>query len=100
MTTEEKDLKRTRYDTYADLIRVIAHRGHCTLSRAARSTNLPVDRAKKALQYLCGRGLLNEREDNGRKGYRVTARGYTYLELYKQIRTFVGAPPSPYFSTY
>lgn len=100
MPTEEKDLKRTRYDTYADLIRVISHRGHCTLSRAARSANLPVDRAKKILEYLCNRGLLNKREEEGHTGYRVTARGYTYLELYKQIRTLVGAPASPYFASY
>ena len=98
MSTENKDLKRTRYDTYADLIRVISHRGHCSLSRAARSSNLPVDRAKKVINYLCGRGLLVEGVEDDRPGFRATARGYTYLELLKQIRTLVGAPPSPYFA--
>ena len=94
MEQTEKEMKRTRYDTYADLIRVIAHRGFCSLSRAARSANLPVDRAKTTIQYLCNRGVLVEKEENQRKGYKTTARGFTYLELYKQIRTLVGAPES------
>jgi predicted transcriptional regulator len=98
MSDGEKELKRTRYDTYADILRVIAHRGHCTLSRAARSSNLPVDRAKKILTYLCDRGLLTKSMTEDHTVYRATARGFTYLELYKQIRTLVGAPSSPYFA--
>jgi predicted transcriptional regulator len=100
MSHGEKELKRTRYDTYADLIRVISHRGFCSLSRAARSANLPVDRAKVTIQYLCDRGVLVEKEENNQKGYKTTARGFTYLELYKQIRTMVGAPEPTTFGVF
>ena len=56
--------KRTRYDIYAELLRVIYIWGFCPLTRAARSTNMPVDRAKDSIGELCARGLLEE-DDEG-----------------------------------
>ena len=90
--TEFREFNRNRYDIYAALIRVIAIHGGCPLTRAARSTNLPVDRAKEAIGYLCGRGLLEEGEEEGRRVYRVTVRGRQYLELYKRMALLVGTP--------
>ncbi len=89
-------LKRTRYDIYAMLIRVIIVHGYCPLTRAARSTNLPVDRAKKVIEFMCERGLLAEDEEDGKRMFRVTVRGNQYLELYKRIAGLVGMPiPEP-----
>lgn len=89
-------LKRTRYDIYAELIRVIYIYGHCPLTRAARSTNMPVDRAKISLTELMDRGLLEDEDDDGRTVYKVTVRGHQYLELYKRMAGLVGIPiPDP-----
>ncbi|MHA1483846.1 MAG: winged helix-turn-helix domain-containing protein [Candidatus Thorarchaeota archaeon] len=89
-------LKRTRYDIYAELIRVIYIYGHCPLTRAARSTNMPVDRAKTSLTELMDRGLLEDEDDDGRIVYKVTVRGHQYLELYKRMAGLVGIPiPDP-----
>ena len=89
-------LKRTRYDIYAELIRVIYIYGHCPLTRAARSTNMPVDRAKTSLTELLDRGLLEDEDDDGRRVYKVTVRGHQYLELYKRMAGLVGIPiPDP-----
>ncbi len=88
--------KRTRYDIYAELLRVIYIWGFCPLTRAARSTNMPVDRAKESIGELCNRGLLEEDDDEGMRVYKVTTRGHQYLELYKRMAGLVGIPiPEP-----
>ena len=88
--------KRTRYDIYAELLRVIYIWGFCPLTRAARSTNMPVDRAKDSIGELCRRGLLEEDDDEGMRVYKVTTRGHQYLELYKRMAGLVGIPiPEP-----
>ncbi len=93
----KKDLqKRTRYDIYAELLRVVYIWGYCPLTRAARSTNMPVDRAKESIGELCARGLLEEDDDEGMRVYKVTVRGHQYLELYKRLAGLVGIPiPEP-----
>jgi len=97
MSTKKSDLmKRTRYDIFAEIIRVIYVYGYCPLTRAARSTNMPVDRAKEAIDYLCKRGLLETEDDEGKRVYKVTVRGNQYLELYKRMAGLVGIPvPEP-----
>jgi predicted transcriptional regulator len=88
--------KRTRYDIYAEIVRVIHIYGYCPLTRAARSTNMPVDRAKETITELLDCGLLEENHDNGSKVYVVTVRGHQYLELYKRLAGLVGIPmPEP-----
>ncbi len=89
-------LKRTRYDIYAELLRVIFIWTSCPLTRAARSTNMPVDRAKESITELVGRGLLEEDDDDGMRVFKVTVRGHQYLELYKRMAGLVGIPiPDP-----
>ena len=88
--------KRTRYDIYAELLRVIYIWGYCPLTRAARSTNMPVDRAKESITELVDRGLLEEDDDDGMTVFKVTVRGHQYLELYKRLAGLVGIPiPEP-----
>lgn len=96
MPRRKKRMKRTRYDIYAELIRVISIYGYCPLTRAARSTNQPVDRAKETILTLVERGLLEEDDDDGQTVYKVTVRGHQYLELYKRLAGLVGIPiPEP-----
>ncbi|MFX1577807.1 MAG: winged helix-turn-helix domain-containing protein [Promethearchaeota archaeon] len=96
MAQEGPSLKRTRYDIYAMLIRIIVIHGYCPLTRAARSTNLPVDRAKTTLQFLEDRGLVEVIDEDNRRLFRVTTRGRQFLEMYKRMITFVGMPmPEP-----
>ncbi|MHA1248174.1 MAG: winged helix-turn-helix domain-containing protein [Candidatus Thorarchaeota archaeon] len=92
MPRRREVLKRTRYDIYAEILRVVYIYGYCPLTRAARSTNMPVDRAKTAIEHLVERGLLDEEEEDGRRVYKVTVRGHQYLELYRRLATLVGMP--------
>ena len=91
-TRKKERIKRTRYDIYAELIRVIYIYGRCPLTRAARSTNMPVDRAKDSISDLMARGLLEEEVDGRAKVFIVTVRGHQYLELYKRMAGLVGVP--------
>ena len=96
MSKKGERIKRTRYDIYAELIRVIYIYGYCPLTRAARSTNMPVDRAKDTIGELLERGLLEEEVEDGSRLYKVTVRGHQYLELYKRLAAMVGMPiPEP-----
>jgi predicted transcriptional regulator len=89
-------VKRTRYDIYAELIRVISVYGYCPLTRAARSTNMPVDRAKESILELVDRGLLQIDDEEGSILYSVSVRGHQYLEIYKRLAGLVGIPiPEP-----
>ncbi len=87
-------IRRTRYDIYADILRIVLVYGYCPLTRAARSTNMPVDRAKTAIDHLLEYGLLEEDEEEGRRVFRLTTRGHEYLEIYQRLITLVGAPVS------
>jgi predicted transcriptional regulator len=96
MAQAPQELKRSRYDIFAMLIRVIMIHGYCPLTRAARATNLPVDRAKKTIEYLRNRGLLEEQQEDAHRTFRATVRGSQFLELYKRLVALVGAPmPEP-----
>jgi predicted transcriptional regulator len=96
LAREAQELKRSRYDIFAMLIRVVMIHGYCPLTRAARATNLPVDRAKKIIEILRDRGLLEEAKEEEHRAFRVTVRGSQYLELYKRLVALVGAPmPEP-----
>ena len=90
------EYRRTRYDIYAEILRVIYIYGYCPLTRAARSTNMPVDRAKESITELMDRGLLEDEDDEGMTVYKITVRGHQYLELYKRMAGLVGIPiPEP-----
>ncbi len=87
--------RRTKYEIYSDLLRTIAKRNQCTLTRASYGANLPVDRAKKALKFLASKGFAKEDNMGDRTVYKITKRGLEYLETYKQMRKMFAALEEP-----
>jgi len=83
--------RRTKYEIYADLLRTIAKRQQCTLTRASYGANLPVDRAKKALKFLASKGFAKEENIDDARVYKITKRGVEYLETFKQMRKLFAA---------
>jgi predicted transcriptional regulator len=83
--------KRTKYDIYADIIEMIAKKDLCSLTRISYGANMPVDRAKKAVNFLVLHGFIKEITVDGRKKYRATKWGLEYLETFKRIRKFFAA---------
>ena len=83
--------RRTKYDIYADVIEVIVRKGLCSLTRISYGANMPVDRAKKILNFLVSHGFINEVNTDDRKKYRATKWGLEYLETFRRMRKFFAA---------
>ncbi len=87
--------RRTKYDIYADSIEVIAKKGMCSLTRISYGANMPVDRAKKTLDFLVSHGFIREVIAGDRKKFRATKWGLEYLETYKRMQKFFAALKEP-----
>jgi predicted transcriptional regulator/KaiC/GvpD/RAD55 family RecA-like ATPase len=87
--------KRTKYDIYADVIEVIAKKDLSSLTRISYGANMPVDRAKKVVNFLVSRGFIREINVNDRKQYRATKWGMEYLETVKRMQKFLAALEEP-----
>jgi predicted transcriptional regulator len=83
--------RRTKYDIYADIIEIIARKGLCSLTRVSYGANMPVDRAKKELNFLMAHGFISEVLMEDSKKYRATKWGLEYLETFKRMRKFFAA---------
>ncbi len=90
-----RERRRTKYDIYADIIEVIAMRGLCSLTRVSYGANLPVDRAKKILNFLVSHGFVRERTVGDSKKYGATKWGLEYLKTFKQMQRFFAALEEP-----
>jgi len=87
--TEEQ--RRTKYDIYADVIEIIAKKDLCSLTRISYGANMPVDRAKKILDFLVAHGFVHEVFIGDSKRYRAAKWGLEYLETFKRMRKFFAA---------
>lgn len=83
--------KRTKYDIYADVIEMVAKKDLCSLTRISYGANMPVDRAKKVVNFLVSHGFLSEIVIGSGKRYRATKWGREYLETFKHMRKFFAA---------
>ena len=54
--------RRTRYDIYYDILETVRRKGATGITRISYGANLPVDRAKEAVEFLMSHGLLDEDE--------------------------------------
>ena len=87
--------RRTKYDIYADSIEVVAKKGLCSLTRVSYGANMPVDRAKKTLDFLVSHGFIREVTVGDRTKFRATKWGLEYLETYKRMQRFFAALEEP-----
>ncbi len=87
--------RRTKYDIYADIVAAVAMKGSCSLTRISYGANLPVDRAKKILNFLISHGFLREITAGDSKMYRTTKWGLEYLKTFRQMQKFFAALEEP-----
>ena len=81
--------RRTRYDIYANILDAIMTRGVMGVTRISYAANLPVDRAKEALEFLVERGMVKESEYGGSRGFVITAKGGEYLQAHRTVKRFI-----------
>lgn len=87
--------RRTKYDIYADVIEVISKKTLCSLTRISYGANMPVDRAKKIVNFLVLHGFIREMAVGDRKKYRATKWGLEYLETFQRMQKFFAALEEP-----
>jgi predicted transcriptional regulator len=81
--------RRTRYDIYLDVLDTIRRRGGRGITHISYGANLPVDRARTAVEFLVERGLVREETYGGTKGYRLTARGGNFQQALKTVQKYI-----------
>jgi predicted transcriptional regulator len=84
--------RRTRYDIYQDILGAIQRRGMLGITRISYAANMPVDRAKDAVEFLMERGLCALEDYAGNEGYVITARGGRFLKALKTVKQFLKKP--------
>lgn len=82
--------RRMRHEIYQDILETILRKGVCPITRISYGSNLPVDRAKRAVAFLVARGLVQEEEYGATRGYRLTARGGEFLNALRTVRSYIG----------
>ena len=81
--------RRTRYDIYQDILETVRRRGATGITRISYGANLPVDRAKEAVEYLAQRKLLEENEYGGNTMYVITGLGGQFLNALKTVKKYL-----------
>ena len=64
-------------------------RGVMGVTRISYAANLPVDRAKEALEFLVVRSMVKESEYGGNRGYVITAKGGEYVQAHRTVKRFI-----------
>ena len=80
--------RRTRYDIYMDTLETVRRTGLSGITRISYGANLPVDRAKKIIDFFIQRDLVREEEYGNVKGFRITARGGEFLQALKTVKIY------------
>jgi predicted transcriptional regulator len=81
--------RRTRYDIYQDILETIRRRGAIGITRISYGANLPVDRAKEAVEFLKERRLIDEEEYGGNMKFIITGKGGQFLNALKIVKKFL-----------
>ncbi len=81
--------RRTRYDIYQDMLETLRRKGATGITRISYGANLPVDRAKDAVEFLMGQRLLDNDEYGGSIKYTITGRGGEFLNALKTVKKYL-----------
>ena len=81
--------RRTRYDIYMDTLDTVRRTGLNGITRISYGANLPVDRAKKIIDFFIKYDLVREEEYGDIKGYRITARGGQFLQALRTVKLYI-----------
>jgi predicted transcriptional regulator len=81
--------RRTRYDIYQDILETILRKGALGITRISYGANLPVDRAKEAVEFLMENKLLDDDEYGGKIKYTITGKGGEFLNALKTVKKYI-----------
>jgi predicted transcriptional regulator len=82
--------RRSPLDLYAELLEVLRRTvSPCRITRLSYAVGMPVDRTHRAVNYLVQLGLVTRVADET-PAWRLTRRGYDFLQTYWKLRAFLG----------
>lgn len=81
--------RRTRYDIYQDILETLRRKGATGITRISYGANLPVDRAKEAVEFLMEHGLLDDDTYGDNTKYILTGRGGEFLNALKTVKRYI-----------
>jgi predicted transcriptional regulator len=83
-------VRRSPLDMYAELLEVLRRTASpCRITRLSYAVGMPVDRTHRAVNFLVRLGLV-VRTANESPAWRLTRRGYEFLQTYWKLRSFLG----------
>jgi predicted transcriptional regulator len=82
--------RRSPLDLYAELLEVLRRTASpCRITRLSYAVGMPVDRTHRAVNFLVKLGLVMRTGDTT-PSWRLTRRGYEFLQTYWKLRSFLG----------
>lgn len=82
--------RRSPLDLYAELLEVLRRTASpCRITRLSYAVGMPVDRTHRAVRFLVQLGLVTRTSDST-PSWRLTRRGYDFLQTYWKLRSFLG----------
>ncbi|MGC2289395.1 MAG: winged helix-turn-helix domain-containing protein [Thermoplasmata archaeon] len=82
--------RRSPLDLYAELLEVLRRTASpCRITRLSYAVGMPVDRTHRAVGFLVQLGLVTRTTDET-PAWRLTRRGYEFLQTYWKLRSFLG----------
>jgi len=82
--------RRSPLDLYAELLEVLRRAAApCRITRLSYAVGMPVDRTHRAVRFLVQLGLVTRTPDPT-PSWRLSRRGYEFLQTYWKLRSFLG----------
>jgi len=80
-------MRRSKLETYMDILRVLAHRGPLKLTHIMYKANINCSALKGYINFLIKQGLVEERTvGKDRKVYMITQRGITVIKAFRELK--------------
>jgi predicted transcriptional regulator len=80
-------MRRSKLETYMDILRVLAYRGPLKLTHIMYKANVNCGALKRYIDFLIKQGLVEERTmGKERRVYMITQRGITVIKAFKELK--------------
>ncbi len=80
-------MRRSKLETYIDILRVLAHHGPLKLTHVMYKANVNCSVLKGYMNFLIKQGLVEERiVGKERRVYMITPRGITVIKAFKELK--------------
>lgn len=80
--------KRTKLEVIKDLLIVLKDTEKTKITRLIYKANLSNNSIKPYIEELVKNGLMDSHQESGKKIFKITQKGFKFLEEYNKIKVF------------